>query len=184
MESEEIMAGVVLRLARTEDAEALCAAFVENRKHLEPWEPHRPESYFTVPVQARRLADQLRHHAEGRVAPWLLEADGRIVGGLTLNGIALGPFCSAYLGYWLAADQQGRGLATAAVHAVCRAARDGLGLHRIEAATLPENTASQRVLSKCDFTLIGRAPRYLHINGAWRDHHTFQRVLHDDAPAR
>ncbi|MER7520417.1 GNAT family protein [Streptomyces sp. NPDC126499] len=105
-----------------------------------------------------------------------------IVGSVTLSGIALGPFRSASLGYWVAEDHAGRGLATALVEEACRAAREELGLHRIEACTLLHNHASQRVLDKCGFERIGTAPRYLHIDGDWRDHHLFQRVLHDDPP--
>ncbi|MGJ5756563.1 [SSU ribosomal protein S5P]-alanine acetyltransferase [Streptomyces puniciscabiei] len=181
--SEEIAGGVILRLAGPADAPALCTAYAENRKHLEPWQPRRPESFFTVAGQAQRLEEQERHRADGRLVPWLLEADGRVVGAITLSGIVMGAFCSSYLGYWVTEDQQGRGLATAAVERVCRIARDRVGLHRIEATTLPENTGSQRVLEKCGFEAIGMAPRYLHIDGQWRDHRMYQRVLHDDHPA-
>ncbi|MFF5495801.1 GNAT family N-acetyltransferase [Streptomyces aquilus] len=182
IESEELPGGVVLRPAAPGDAEALCAAYVANRKHLEPWEPHRPEDFFTVAGQRIRLDERLRQFAEGRIVPWHLESEGRIVGAITLTGIILGPFRSAYLGYWIAADQQGRGLATAAVERVSRAARETVGLHRIEATTVVDNAGSQRVLEKCGFEPIGLAPRYLHINGAWRDHRMFQKILHDDDP--
>jgi ribosomal-protein-alanine N-acetyltransferase len=182
IESEDIGDGVILRLAEPTDAAALCAAYAENRTYLEPWEPHRPESFFTVAGQLRRLEERQRQCADGRIVPWLLERDGRIVGTITLSGIAMGPFCSSYLGYWVAEDQQGRGIAAGAVRRVCRIARDRIGLHRIEATVLPENTGSRRVLEKCGFEAIGLAPRYLHINGRWRDHRIFQRVLHDEHP--
>jgi ribosomal-protein-alanine N-acetyltransferase len=180
---EELPGGVVLRLAVQGDADALCAAYVDNRRHLAPWEPRRSEDFFTVEGQRIRLDERVRQFAEGRLVPWHLESgDGRIVGAVTLTGIVLGPFCSAYLGYWIAADQQGHGLATAAVERVCRIAREAVGLHRIEATTLVDNTGSQRVLEKCGFEQIGQAPRYLHIDGEWRDHRMFQRILHDDDP--
>ncbi|MGW2726036.1 GNAT family N-acetyltransferase [Streptomyces sp. NPDC001494] len=175
--------GAVLRPLAADDAVALAAAYVRNRAHLEPWEPVRPEVFFTAGGQAVRIAGLLRQRAEGSVVPWVFEAaDGRIVGAITLSGISRGPFCSSHLGYWVAADQQNKGLASAAVEQVCRIARDTVGLHRIEASTLTCNTGSQRVLAKCGFTPIGLAPRYLHINGAWRDCRLFQRVLHDHAP--
>jgi ribosomal-protein-alanine N-acetyltransferase len=176
--------GTVLRTATPADAQALCAAYVDNREHLAPWEPRRDERFFTVEGQAGRLAERLREYEAGRMVPWLLVAgDGRVVGTITLSGITLGPFCSAYLGYWTAAGHQGRGLATAAVKAVCGIAAGELGLHRIEATTLVDNLRSQRVLERCGFEPIGTAPRYLHIDGRWRDHRLFQRILHDAPPA-
>ncbi|ANP57220.1 alanine acetyltransferase [Streptomyces griseochromogenes] len=183
MEDEEIAGGVFLRALAPDDAFALASAYTRNRKHLEPWEPVRPDSFFTVEGQAERIDSLLGQAAEGAVLPWVFEtSDGRIVGAVTLSGISRGPFCSSYIGYWVAADQQNRGLASAAVRQVCRIARDREGLHRIEASTLTENTGSQRVLQKCGFEPIGLAPNYLHINGAWRDCRIFQRVLHDHAP--
>ncbi|MEU4034115.1 GNAT family protein [Streptomyces collinus] len=184
MENRELAGGVVLRPLAAADAFALVRAYTENRAHLEPWEPVRPESFFTAEGQAERIDGLLRQCADGTVMPWVFEApDGRIVGATTLSGISRGPFCSSYLGYWVAADQLNKGLASAAVAQVCRIARDTLGLHRIEASTLAGNTASQRVLGKCGFEPIGLAPKYLHIDGEWRDCRLFQRVLHDGPPA-
>ncbi|MGW2636506.1 GNAT family N-acetyltransferase [Streptomyces sp. NPDC001348] len=181
--SEQLTDDVGLRLAARGDARALAAAYLENREHLAPWEPRRPEGFFTAAGQQAVLDDRLRQLAEKRAVPWVLEAaDGRIAGTITLSGIVLGPFRSAHLGYWIAADRQGQGLAAAAVEAVCRAARERVGLHRIEATTVLDNARSQRVLAKCGFEHIGTAPRYLHIDGTWRDHRLFQRILHDDDP--
>lgn len=98
------------------------------------------------------------------------------------GGITLGAFRSGNLGYWVDAAYNGRGLATGAVELVCQAAGERLGLHRIEAGTLVRNLASQRVLGKAGFELIGTAPRYLHIDGEWRDHLLFQRILNDRPP--
>jgi ribosomal-protein-alanine N-acetyltransferase len=181
---EELPGGAVLRLLTRADAEALHSAYVANREYLAPWEPRRPDSFFTVDGQAERISEQLRQFTERRAVPWVFESDGAVIGTVTLSGMAFGPFCSAYLGYWVAAERQGRGLAGAGVASVCRAARDIIGLHRIEATTLPDNTPSQRVLEKNDFKPIGMAPRYLHINGEWRDHRLFQRILHDGPPLK
>lgn len=151
---------------------------------MRPWEPDRPDAFYTAEGQAARLAERLAELAAGRVVPWLLADGDEIVGGLTLSNIALGPFRSANLGYWIDVTRTGRGLATAAVEEVCRAARDDLGLHRVEAGTVLANAASQRVLVKCGFEEIGIAPSYLHINGEWRDHKLFQRVLHNQSPTQ
>ncbi|GGS03045.1 MULTISPECIES: GNAT family N-acetyltransferase [Streptomyces] len=179
---EVLPGGIRLRLVSLGDAEALYSAYAANRDHLAPWEPRRPDSFFTVEGQAERIREQLRQFTEQRAVPWVFESHGAIIGTITLSGMAFGPFCSAYLGYWVAADQQNRGLASAGVASVCRAAR-AIGLHRIEATTLLDNAPSQRVLSKNGFEPIGMAPRYLHINGEWRDHRLFQRILHDGPPS-
>ncbi|MEV7670709.1 GNAT family N-acetyltransferase [Streptomyces sp. NPDC000963] len=181
-----IAEGLRIRPAAPDDAPALARAVARNRTYMKPWEPYRAERYYTVEGQAERLAD-------GGVRWFAVDGDGdgsghgdgcgyEIVGVATLSGIALGPLRSASLGYWIDRDHAGRGLATALVAEACRAAREELGLHRIEAGTLLDNHASQRVLAKSGFTRIGTAPRFLHIDGAWRDHHLFQRVLHDDPP--
>ncbi|MBT2389707.1 GNAT family N-acetyltransferase [Streptomyces sp. ISL-1] len=151
-------------------------ALVRNRDHMRPWEPDRPAAFFTPEGQAARLAP---HPLTRR---WHFTEGSRVIGEFTLSGIALGPFRSANLGYWIDEAYTGRGLATRAVEEVCRAAREDLGLHRVQAGALIANAASQRVLIKCSFELIGMASRYLHIDGAWRDHRLFQRILHDDPP--
>ncbi|MFI8517295.1 GNAT family N-acetyltransferase [Streptomyces sp. NPDC085481] len=168
------MATVRIRPAAPTDAPALAAALLRNRAYMRPFEPHRTEAYYTDEGQAARLGDGGRR--------WFAVDGERIVGSAILSGIVLGPFRSGSLGYWIDQEYAGRGLATALTEEVCRAAREELGLHRIEAGTLLYNHASQRVLAKCGFERIGTAPRYLHIDGEWRDHHLFQRVLHDDGP--
>jgi ribosomal-protein-alanine N-acetyltransferase len=47
---------------------------------------------------------------------------------------------------------------------------DSLELHRLEAACLPANVASIKLLERTGFTREGMARRYLKINGVWQDH--------------
>ncbi|WP_406450661.1 GNAT family N-acetyltransferase [Streptomyces sp. NBC_00876] len=171
---------VRLRPAAAGDAAALAAALVRSRTYMRPWEPERPDTFYTEQGQSERLAGLLADRDAGRAMPWVLcDAQDRAIGAFTLNAVALGPFRSATLGYWVDVDHAGRGLATAAVRRICELARDELLLHRVEAGTVLDNAASQRVLAKCGFEQFGTAPRYLHINGEWRDHALFQRILHN-----
>ncbi|MET9673292.1 GNAT family protein [Streptomyces sp. NPDC006482] len=163
-----------IRPADPGDASALAAALLRNRAHMKPWEPYRPERYYTAEGQAERLAD-------GGVRWFAVEGE-TVIGSATLSGIVLGPFRSGSLGYWVDREHTGRGLATALVEEACRTAREELGMHRIEACTVLDHHVSQRVLAKSGFARIGTAPRYLHIDGEWRDHQLFQRLLHDDPP--
>jgi ribosomal-protein-alanine N-acetyltransferase len=175
-------AGIELRVATLGDAAAFAEAQVRNREHLRPWEPVRSERWFTTAGQTDRLAQQLERFERREVVPWFLFQGDRVVGAMTLNDIVPGPFRSASLGYWIDAELLGKGLATAAVQAVAEVADQELLLHRIEASTLTHNVASQKVLKKAGFSQIGSAPDYLHIDGAWRDCHLFQRILNTRLP--
>ncbi|MEV0784752.1 GNAT family protein [Streptomyces sp. NPDC050423] len=179
-DTHRLDAEVRLRPVTEADAASLAASMTRSRTYMSPWEPRRPDAFYTERGQRERVAGLLAEREAGRLMPWVL-ADGedRAIGGVNLNAIALGPFRSATLGYWVDVECAGRGLATAAVRLICDLARDELRLHRVEAGTVPDNTASQRVLAKCGFEQFGFAPRYLHIDGEWRDHRLFQRVLHD-----
>jgi ribosomal-protein-alanine N-acetyltransferase len=92
-----------------------------------------------------------------------------LVGVITLSNLG-SPFQSASVGYWVDHERRGRGLATRAVAAIVELAFGELALHRLEAATLVDNVASQCVLEKNRFHRIGLAPRDLQIAGVWRDH--------------
>ncbi|WP_327176054.1 GNAT family N-acetyltransferase [Streptomyces sp. NBC_01335] len=173
-----------LRPTVASDAPALAEALLRSRTYMAPFEPVRPEVFYTAEGQAQRLAGILADREAGRAGAWVIvDAKDRAVGNFTLSGIALGAFHSGVLGYWVDAAQTGRGLATAAVGRICDLARDDLGLHRVEAGTLLYNQASQRVLTKNGFEEYGVAPKFLYIDGEWRDHRLFQRLLHDDPPA-
>lgn len=168
------MSRSVIRPATLEDAPVLAALYRRNRTFLQPWEPQREESWYTVPGQQAFLAEALREREAGLAAPFLILDDDEPVGRITVSRITRGAFLSGGLGYWVSLDHTGRGLATVAVAAVKAYAFGELGLHRLEAATLPHNIASQHVLVTNGFVRIGRAPGYLRINGRWQDHVLFQ----------
>ncbi|VXC20691.1 Putative ribosomal N-acetyltransferase YdaF [Microbacterium sp. 8M] len=172
--------GILLRPLLPGDGAELAAAYTRNRARLAPWEPFRSEDFFTTERQHALVEESLRSVADGRSAAFVLsDAGGRIVGRVNLGDIVRGAFWSAHLGYWIDEDASGRGIMRRAVQAVCAQARDEIGLHRVQAATLVHNVASQRVLRAAGFTEIGLAPRYLRIAGEWQDHLLFQRILED-----
>jgi [ribosomal protein S5]-alanine N-acetyltransferase len=173
---------VQLRIASLDDVSALADAQVLSREHLRPWEPNRDEEWFTPAGQEKRLVGHLERYKNGQVVPWVMAQGDRIVGQITVTNIVPGPFRSASLGYWLAVDMVGRGLATRAVETVADIADTELKLHRLEASTLTNNVASQRVLLRTGFHQIGSAPTYLHIAGAWRDHNLYQKILNNREP--
>jgi ribosomal-protein-alanine N-acetyltransferase len=127
------------------------------------------------------VSAELEAVARGQLAVWLIRFGDLVTGRVALNNIVMAAFRSASVGYWVDAEHTRRGLATRAVEHACADAFR-LGLHRVEAGTVVENVASQTVLQRCGFAQFGTAPRYLFIAGTWRDHHLFQRILHDDPP--
>jgi [ribosomal protein S5]-alanine N-acetyltransferase len=161
----------VIRPLVPRDADELARLLGANRDFLAPFEPERPESFYTARGQRSRI-----RNAEHLFAI----LDGRsIAGTIALSNVALAAFRSANVGYWVDAARNGRGLASRAVADVVEYAFGELRLHRLEAGTLVDNIGSQRVLEKNRFVRIGLAPRYLHIAGAWRDHVLFQRTVED-----
>ncbi|WP_295010685.1 GNAT family N-acetyltransferase [uncultured Microbacterium sp.] len=176
----DLGSGIRLRPLRPGDGAPLATAYRRNRAHLAPWEPARTEDFYTASRQTRAVSHTLREVSVGRSAAYVLSDDEeRIVGRVNLSDVVRGAFDSCHLGYWIDATLTGRGLAQRAVAEVARRARDEWGLHRIQAATLLHNAASQRVLRATGFSEIGCAPRYLRIAGEWQDHLLFQRILAD-----
>ena len=170
--------GVSIRFVTGDDADAVATAYVRNREFLQPWEPVRPESFYTLAGQRTLLTNAVAEQAAGRGLFWVLLDGQAVVGRISLNDIVRGAFQNGHLGYWIARDYQGRGLATAAARFACTAAA-ALGLHRIQAGTLVHNTGSQTVLSRNGFSRIGLAENYIRIDGRWQDHVLFQRILPD-----
>lgn len=173
--------GIRLRQVESGDAESYAAAYDSNRAHLARWDPVRDESFYTVEWHSGLIAQYLRDHADGLAARFVLaHDDGRILGVTNITNIVRGAFQSANLGYWVDASLAGRGLMSRAVALLVDYARDELGLHRLQAGTLLDNPASQRVLLRNGFEQFAMAPKYLLIAGEWQDHLLFQRILTDD----
>jgi ribosomal-protein-alanine N-acetyltransferase len=176
--------GVVLRAPQPADFVEWAELREASRSFLVPWEPTWPADDLTRGAFRRRL----RRYAEDQRAdlayPFFLfrQPDNVLVGGLTLGNIRRGVAQVGSLGYWMGAPFAGQGYMSAAVRSVIGFAFGGLRLHRIEAACIPGNAASIRLLEKCGFTREGYARQYLCINGVWQDHLLFSRLRDDPTP--
>jgi [ribosomal protein S5]-alanine N-acetyltransferase len=165
------------RLITPGDAPALAQLLRLNRDFLAPWEPLRDDDFFTEDRQRIMIQDALREHQEGRNLPLVIvDGAGGVVGRITLNNIVRGAFQSCSVGYWVSEAAGGRGVATAALKQVISVAFGELGLHRLQAETLPHNVASQTVLERNGFVRIGMAPTYLKIAGRWQDFILYQLI--------
>ncbi|MFL6061347.1 MAG: GNAT family N-acetyltransferase [Marmoricola sp.] len=140
-----------------------------------PGSQARPRTFASM---VRTMAAEARM---GRQLPFAVEHDGRFVGQVTVSNITRGSAQFASIGYWIDQAYAGRGLITRAVAMVIDHCFFELKLHRIEIAIRPENAASLRVVEKLGIPEVGFAPRYLHIDGEWRDHRLFA-ITREDAP--
>jgi [ribosomal protein S5]-alanine N-acetyltransferase len=156
------------------DARAWKEARRRNAAWLRPWEATVPPGDDTAPRTFRGLVRDLRRQArERRALPFAVTVDDQFAGQLTVTNIVGGSARWAQVCYWIDQRFAGQGVMPTAVALVVDYCLLELGLHRVEVAIRPENTASLRVVQKLGFTEVGYAPRYLHIDGDWRDHRLF-----------
>ena len=165
---------VTLRPLELGDARAWREARSHNAGWLAPWDatvppgsPNRPASFRGL---VRRMAKLAR---EDQAMPFAMLVDEEFAGQVTVSNIVRGAAQFGSIGYWLTEEHAGKGLMPIAVALAIDHCFLGAGLHRIEIAIRPENTNSLRVMEKLDIREIGYAPRYLHIDGEWRDHRLF-----------
>ncbi|MEZ5841758.1 MAG: GNAT family protein [Hyphomicrobiales bacterium] len=173
--------GVLLRVPTMDDHGAWAALRADSRAFLKPWEPVWPEDDLTKGAFRRRVRRYNREIREDEGYPFLVFAGPQreLVGGLALSNLRRGVAQTATLGYWMGGRYAGQGLMTAAVRALLPFAFGRLGLHRIEAACLPDNAASRTLLEKVGFVREGCARRYLCIDGEWQDHLLFACLAED-----
>lgn len=165
---------VGLRGIRFRDANAWRAVRARNRGWLTQWDATSPLGGVDVPPTFAAMVRTLKVEARGgRTLPWVITYEDRLVGQLTVGGIALGSLRSAHAGYWVDQQFAGRGVVPTAVALAADYCFFTLGMHRLEINLRPENTASRRVVEKLGFRYEGLRERYLHIDGDWRDHLTF-----------
>lgn len=173
--------GVTLRRPLASDYASWSRLRERSRAFLTPWEPTWAVDELERSGFRRRLKRYSQDARLGAGAAFFVfrEGDGELLGGCNLNNIRRGVAQSASLGYWIGEPHRRRGHMRAAVRALCGFAFDVMELHRVEAACIPANTASRRLLEGVGFRQEGVARSYLKINGVWRDHVLYALVLGD-----
>ena len=170
-----------LRPLRQRDAQVWREVRSLNASWLRRWEATSPSPEADAPPTYSAMVRRLRAEArDGRTMPFVVTYGGDLVGQLTVGGITWGSLRSAYIGYWVDEAVAGRGIMPTAV-AMATDYCFALGLHRVEINIRPENTASRRVVEKLGFRPEGLRPKYLHIDGDWRDHLSFALTV-DEVP--
>ncbi len=173
--------GIVLRAPQMADYAEWAALREASRTFLVPWEPTWPADDLTRGAFRRRLKRYAEDLRTDQAYPFFIfrAEDDVLVGGLTLANIRRGVAQAGSLGYWIGARFARQGHMSAAVRALMPFAFGALRLHRLEAACIPTNAASIRLLEKIGFQREGYARQYLCINGIWQDHVLYARLAGD-----
>lgn len=173
-----------LRAPQAGDHAAWALLRMESREFLTPWEPTWNEDDLTrasFRLRAKRAAREIS--TDEAYSLFIFETGTEtLIGGLTLGLIRRGVAQACTLGYWMGRRHAGRGHMTEAVRGAVRFAFSDLALHRVEAACLPNNTPSRRLLERVGFQHEGLARAYLKINGSWADHLLYAALSSDSLP--
>jgi ribosomal-protein-alanine N-acetyltransferase len=172
---------ISLKPLRLRDRKKWLQVRAENREWLAPWEATLPfipgsdaESLRKELPSFFRLVQTLnRESRDVRSISFAIWSGNNLIGQISMGGIILGALRGAHIGYWIDRSYAGRGYTTQAVNLLTEYGFSVLALHRIEINLRPENAASRRVAEKAGYVFEGERPRYLHIDGDWRDHISF-----------
>ncbi|PTX56970.1 ribosomal-protein-alanine N-acetyltransferase [Litoreibacter ponti] len=172
---------MTLRLPQHGDYRAWAALRQASIEFLTPWEPSWAVDHLTRKSFTNRVYWAQRSVANGNAVPVFMERrdDRALLGAITLDNIRRGPAQAGTLGYWIGETYARQGYMREAILGLVHYAFTSLDLSRIEAACLPENTASRGVLEKSGFKYEGVAQSYLQINGRWRNHVLFANLRSD-----
>lgn len=168
--------GFVLRPPKPKDYAQWRHVRYKSREFLKPFEPRWTERDLGKDVYFARLRHNKAQAREGTEFTFFIMSDAlepEVLGGITLSNVRRRVSLHANIGYWMSAEQAGKGVMSRAVGRLLPFVFDDLKLHRLHAACLPHNIASRRVLEKNGFEEEGFAKGYLKIDGAWRDHTLF-----------
>lgn len=165
--------GIVVRQLRRGDETAWLALRATNRAWLRPWEATSP---IQRPNDSISYAAYLRHERSlvraRRAFPMVIVGESGLIGRVSVTSVEWGAECGGSIGYWVDESLAGHGIVPTAV-AMLSEYVFAQGLHRLEIAVRPENTASARVAQKLGFREEGMRRKYLFIDGKWRDHQVF-----------
>lgn len=172
---------IYMRPPEAADYEGWAALRAVSRAHLQPWEPSWSEDSLTREGFRRRLAwfDKLKRQDTGAALFIFAQRSDALLGGITLSNLRRGAAQCGELGYWVGQPHAGQGYMTEALTVAIAHFHSALSLHRLEAATLPENEPSQRLLRRTGFQPEGMLREYLKIDGVWRDHRLYARLAGD-----
>lgn len=170
---------LAIRNLTPENTEEMLDYYIRNEEHLRQYEPTRDSGFYTYEGQKEILTESFRQFIDGTSIDLGIFKDEKLIGKIKLSNIVYGILRNAFVGYSIDKEHQGKGYMKEALNTVCSYAFEEMGLHRLEASTLMDNSRSQGVLKACGFNELGISEKYLYINGEWRDHKIFYKVNDD-----
>lgn len=164
---------LILRLPQLTDIPEIIKYFIENESHLSPFDPKKPEGFYTEEFWQKRIPQHIEDFlADKQLRFYLFEIknDREVIGSMEFSQISRGPFQACYLGYGISKKHEGQGLMFEALQTAVKYMFDDMSLHRIMANHLVSNERSAKLLKRLGFEKECVAKDYLHINGKWQDH--------------
>lgn len=169
-------ARLILRIINESDIAGVLDYYTRNKKFLEPWLPKFGSEFFTYEFQLEKIRYEKELRDKGieyRFRIFKKEQPEKNIGNVAVSNIIRGILQSAFLGYSIDENENGKGIATEAIGKVIEFSFNELKLHRLEANVIPGNAGSIRVLEKLNFVKEGYSNNYCKINDKWQDHIRF-----------
>ncbi len=171
---------IYLRSPKASDYQEWADIRAKNKDYLTPWTPAWTRNCLDKSQYIKLLKAQETESKFGTGRFFFIfdKVTDKLIGGINLTRILGGVVESCTIGYWIAEEFSNKGLMSQAIGIIIEYCQDKLNLHRIEAACMQENIASQTVLKKHGFEAEGLAKEYLKINGKWQDHIVLAKILY------
>lgn len=164
---------ILLKVVPPSNAHDVLDFYVRNREHFNPWEPDRPDNFYTEAYQRAELTTEMNlflKHVSYRFYVYLRHQPEIIAGCVCLSHIVRGSFQSAHVAYKTDAAYVRQGISREAMELLFQIAFDEAGLHRLIAYIHPDNHASIAFAEALHFQNEGIAHDFIKKEGQWIDH--------------
>lgn len=163
---------MVLKPLSFKELDLIVPYYIDNKDHLEPWEPERREDFYTEEFWRERIGQVEINYRLGRSINFvaLNKEMNEMIAACNFTNITGGVFQACNMGYSVSKKYEGQGYMFEAAEAAISHIFDKLKLHRIIAGYMPSNLKSAALLERLGFEKEGYAKSYLKICGRWEDH--------------
>ena len=171
-EKELIGKKVILRKSKKQNWREWAELRQRSRNFLQPWEPKWPNNFLTKESFTRfiNVAETSLKKKTSYNFFIFHKKTNNLMGGISLTNFKSEGYKSIAIGYWMGEEYANKGYMRDSLKIICDYCFIDLGLNRIEAACLPKNLSSIKVLLNVGFKVEGYAEKYLNINGKLEDH--------------